>query len=95
MTQPRETKPGKTRSAKRPYIAPTHSTGERRLRDAIKRRRPKVRKDDPTPYDKSWGWWIDKRLARVEARLKWILGLALTTLAAEVTRILLAALNLD
>ena len=69
--------------------------GEQRLRHALKRRRPHARKDDPQPYDQTWGWWIDKRLARVEARLKWILGLALTTLAAEVIRILLATLNLD
>lgn len=68
--------------------------GETRLRQVL-RRRPSARQADPEPYDTDWGWWINTRLARVEAKLKWILGLALTTLAAEIVRIILATANLE
>lgn len=91
MSQPRETRPRPD-----PYDCSTRTpSGETRLRNAIRNRRSRTRHDDPKPYDTDWGWWIDTRLARVEAKLKWILGLALTTLAAEIIRIILATANLE
>ena len=69
--------------------------GEERLRQALRDLKlRKARADDPEPYDDAWGWWIDKRLAAVEARLKWILGLALATLAAQILRIALETVQL-
>jgi hypothetical protein len=76
-----------------PLTRPPRS-GEEKLRAAIDRRRQVTRQDDPEPYDPDWGWWINKRLARLETSLKWLVGLAAATLAAEVIRILLASLNL-
>jgi len=82
-------------------------SGESRLRAAIQRwrtvrkaagaegaRAPRPRRADPCPYDESWGWWVDRRLRRVEGQLKWLLALALTTLGGEVLRILVETLGL-
>lgn len=82
-------------------------TGESRLLAAIKRwratrqaaaagdaRASRPRRADPCPYDESWGWWVDRRLRRVEGQLKWLLALALTTLGGEVLRILAEMLGL-
>ena len=80
---------------KEPVLSFSKGPGEARLVHAIRKRKPNTRQDDPQPYDTDWGWWINTRLARVEAKLKWILGLALTTLAAEIVRIVLATANLE
>ena len=61
--------------------------GEKRLRDAVKRRSNTARTEKPEPYDNDWGWWIDQRLRRLETQIKWLVGLAATTLAAEVIRV--------
>jgi hypothetical protein len=50
--------------------------------------------DDPKPYDDDWGWWIEFRLGRIEAQIKWLVALAAGTLLAEVLRVALAALGL-
>lgn len=69
--------------------------GERRLHAAIQRRRDRAaRSADPTPYDDAWGWWIEERLGRLETGVKVIIGLVVTTLAAEAIRILFEAVNL-
>jgi hypothetical protein len=73
--------------------------GESRLRSALRARhaphaRPlPARTDQPRPYDDDWGWWVEQRLERVENQLRWLTGLAVSTLAAEVVRIALAALR--
>ena len=53
-----------------------------------------MRKDDPQPYDGDWGWWIERRLGRVESSMKWLVGLAGAALAAEAIRVGMAALGL-
>ena len=70
-------------------------SGADRLKAAVHRRRLATRLDDPTPYDPDWGWWIEHRLCRLETGIKWIIGLAAATLAAEVIRILLTSLQLQ
>jgi hypothetical protein len=72
---------------------PTPGPGEQRLRAAIQRRRQQTRRDDPCPYDDDWGWWIEKRLSRLETQTKWLIGLAAGALAAEVIRVALNALG--
>jgi len=67
--------------------------GERRLRDALKRYQKLPRTTQPQPYDDDWGWWIEQRLQRLETGQKWLLRLALGTLAAELGRILLPLLH--
>jgi hypothetical protein len=62
--------------------------GERRLLDAIQRRKRPARTECPRPYDADWGWWIEQRLGRVESQIKWLLGIALTTLTTEIIRVL-------
>jgi hypothetical protein len=63
--------------------------GERRLKQALaRRRRRSPRRDRPRPYDENWGWWMEDRLGRVETQIKWLVGLAATTLATEVLRVL-------
>ena len=47
----------------------------------------------PFVCSEDWGWWVEQRLERVEAQLRWLTGLAVSTLAAEVVRIALAALR--
>ena len=69
-------------------------TGEQRLQAAIHRRQRRARQDDPAPYDHDWGWWIDKRLSRIEAQMKWLVVLAASALAAELLRILFSSLHL-
>ena len=78
--------------------------GERRLRAAVKTLRVSktlsvsardgARREDPQPYDDDWGWWIERRLRRIESQIKWLLGLAAAALLAEVIRVALAALGL-
>jgi hypothetical protein len=71
--------------------------GEKRLRQALEgrtRAKARARTRDPEPYEDDWGWWIEKRLARLEKRLNWIVVLAGGALAAETIRIGLAALGL-
>ena len=68
--------------------------GEQRLRHAIKRRQsPDARSKDPCPYDDSWGWWIEKRLQRLENSQKWLVRIAAGILIAEIGRIALTALQ--
>ena len=67
--------------------------GEERLKQYL-RRRARQPANRPQPYDNSWGWWMEQRMARVEAQLKWLLGLGAATLAGEVIRIALATFNL-
>ncbi len=70
-------------------------SGEERLQSAIRRHRDRqARITDPQPYDSDWGWWIEKRLARLETQSRWLLGLAGAALAAEVLRVALTALGL-
>lgn len=86
MTQPADGKPPVERHRK---------PGEERLRAAIRRHRDRqARIDDPEPYDNDWGWWIEKRLARLETQSKWLIGLAGAALVAEVLRVALSALGL-
>ena len=75
-------------------MTPSPGPGEQKLRAAIHRQQQPARQDDPCPYDNDWGWWIDKRLHRLEHQIRWIIALAASALAAEVLRILLAALGL-
>jgi hypothetical protein len=49
---------------------------------------------DPQPYDNDWGWWMEKRLARLETQSRWLIGLAGAALAAQVVRVALGALGL-
>jgi hypothetical protein len=62
--------------------------GDKRLKAAVARQKKRARKDQPIPYDDDWGWWIEQRLNHLEGNIKWLVGLAATTLAAEVLRIL-------
>jgi hypothetical protein len=69
--------------------------GEERLRAAIQRQRDRgARVSDPQPYDNDWGWWMEKRLARLETQSRWLIGLAGAALAAQVVRVALGALGL-
>ena len=63
-------------------------SGEDRLREALRRRRLRARIEAPRPYDDDWGWWIEQRLTRLEQGQRWLLGLALSTLAAELIRVI-------
>jgi hypothetical protein len=74
--------------------------GEEKLRATLRRHRDSgfsagARKKDPAPYDSDWGWWIEKRLARLEKQIRWLVGLAAAALAAEAIRIALAAFGLS
>jgi hypothetical protein len=64
------------------------TTGEEKLKAAIARRRQRTRSEDPTPYDDSWGWWVEERLARLENGQTWLIRIAIGALAAEILRIL-------
>lgn len=69
--------------------------GEARLQAAIQRHRDRrARIADPEPYDSAWGWWMEKRLARLETQSRWLIGLAGAALVAEVLRVALGALGL-
>ena len=82
------------RAAGSPVPGP-RGTGEERLHAAIQRHRERrARITDPQPYDSDWGWWMEKRLARLETQSRWLIGLAGAALAAEVLRAALAALGL-
>jgi hypothetical protein len=84
----------------RPLTESTHLSGEQRLRAALGRlgrRRPgsdRPRTDNPRPYDDDWGWWVEKRLERLDRRIQWLVTLAAGALAAEVIRITCNALGL-
>ena len=71
-----------------------YGPGERRLRAALRRRRGRARRVNPVPYDDDWGWWVERRLGRLESSMKWLVGLAGAALAAEVIRVGLSALGL-
>jgi hypothetical protein len=66
----------------------------RQAREGVVPGRGKPRTDDPKPYDDVWGWYIELRLDRMEAQIKWLLALAAGALVAEVIRVALAALGL-
>jgi hypothetical protein len=86
MTKPQEQKP---------RAGPAGRPGEERLRAALRRHRDhRARVDDPRPYDNDWGWWMEKRLARLETQSRWLIGLAGAALVAEVLRVALNALGL-
>ena len=68
--------------------------GEERLKEALRRRRKPARTKRPEPYDADWGWWMEQRLDRLESQIKWLIGLAATTLATEVIRVASAAWKL-
>ncbi len=68
--------------------------GERRLRQAIARRREGARRNAPRPYDDDWGWWVEERLARLQKGQRWLIRIAAAALAAEVIRIATTALGL-
>jgi hypothetical protein len=70
--------------------------GEHCLRAAIARRRNQsdARSEDPRPYDASWGWWVEERLARLENGQTWLIRVAIGALAAEIVRIALVAFGL-
>jgi len=72
------------------------TSGEDRLRAAIARRRKQhdARSEDPRPYDESWGWWVEERLARLENGQTWLIRVAIGALAAEIVRIALVAFGL-
>jgi hypothetical protein len=56
----------------------TTGTGEDNLRNALASLKPKQkpqRQDDPCPGEEDWGWWIEKRIARLETSKKWIITL--------------------
>lgn len=69
-------------------------SGEDRLKAAIAQRRARARSDDPRPYDESWGWWVEERLARLENGQTWLIRVAIGALAAEIVRIALVAFGL-
>ena len=82
------------REPEKPARKPRGS-GEERLHAAIKRHRDRrARVTDPQPYDSDWGWWMEKRLARLETQSRWLLGLAGAALAAKVLPVALGALGL-
>lgn len=67
--------------------------GERRLRATIRRissTRTKPRCADPQPYEPDWGWWVERRLAKIESTQKWLIGLAASALIAQLIRLLLS-----
>jgi hypothetical protein len=68
--------------------------GEEKLRDVIRRRKQLARDQDPRPYDNAWGWWIEDRIARLENGQTWLIRIAIAALAAEIIRIICAALGI-
>ena len=70
------------------------SKGDERLKAAIARRRQAARSEDPRPYDAAWGWWIEERIARLEKGQLWLIRIAAGALAAEIIRIICAALGI-
>ena len=75
----------------------TRLPGETRLARAVRSAGKKLgsgRGSGPKPYDHSWGWWVEQRLARLEGQMAWLIRLALATLAGEVIRIVLGTLSL-
>ena len=74
--------------------------GEERLRASLRRHRDspstllRVRRDNPQLYDGDWGWWVEKRLRRLESSMRWLVGLAGAALAAEAIRVALQTLGL-
>jgi hypothetical protein len=71
-----------------------HRPGEQRLKSAVNRilsRSSQPRRDDPQPYDELWGWWIEQRLEAIEKQQKWLIGLAVGALVAQLVRALLGA----
>jgi hypothetical protein len=69
-------------------------SGDDRLTAAIARRQQHARSDDPHPYDDAWGWWIEDRIARLERGQLWLIRIAGAALAAEIIRVLCAALGI-
>lgn len=76
------------RPPRKPAPSLSRGAGERRLRDAIRRRRRRARDEDPRPYDDSWGWWIEERIARLENGQTWLIRIAIGALVAEIIRII-------
>jgi hypothetical protein len=78
-----------------PHKENTLKPGEKRLQEALQRRRERVsaRRECPVPYDDDWGWWVEQRLARLEKGQAWLIRIALGALAAEALRILLDVLS--
>jgi type IV secretory pathway component VirB8 len=70
------------------------TTGDDRLRAAITRRKQQARSEDPRPYDDSWGWWVEERIARLEKGQTWLIRIAIGALIAEIIRIITVATGL-
>jgi hypothetical protein len=68
--------------------------GEKRLRQAIRTRGGRARREDPRPYDADWGWWIEARIVRLENGQTWLIRIAIGALVAEIIRIAMAAAGL-
>ncbi len=72
--------------------------GEEKLRNAVRhvtqRRKQLARDQDPRPYDDSWGWWIEERIARLENGQTWLIRIAIGALVAEIIRIVFVATGL-
>jgi hypothetical protein len=76
-----------------PRPGPRPGPGEERLKRAVRLLRGlrgKPRRDDPIPYDDSWGWWIQERVATCERKVNLILTLATTAVLGELVRIVLS-----
>lgn len=71
------------RSARRRSYGP----GEERLRQVIRSQRDWARREDPQPYDGDWGWWIERRIVRLEKGQTWLIRIAIGALVAEILRI--------
>jgi len=70
------------------------TSGEDKLREVIRQRRQLARDRDPRPYDDSWGWWIEERIARLENGQTWLIRIAIGALVAEIIRIICVATGL-
>jgi hypothetical protein len=68
--------------------------GEQRLKKAVRSLRGRPRKDNPVPYDDTWGWWVQERIVTLEHKVNLILTLATTAVLAELFRIVLEAFGL-
>jgi hypothetical protein len=63
--------------------------GEERLKKVVRLLRGKPRKENPVPYDDTWGWWIQERTTSLERKVNLILTLATTAVLGELIRIAL------
>jgi len=63
--------------------------GEERLKKVVRLVRGRPRKENPVPYDDTWGWWIQERTTSLERKVNLILTLATTAVLGELIRIAL------